>query len=97
MQSLNEIGLDCHLPGGAFYVFPSIQNTGLTSEEFAEELLKKERVAVVPGNAFGTCGEGYIRCSYATSLEKLQEAVTRIERFLQSLGIKKETAVAEKV
>lgn len=97
VQSLNEIGLDCHLPGGAFYVFPSIQNTGLTSEEFAEELLKKERVAVVPGNAFGTCGEGYIRCSYATSLEKLQEAVTRIERFLQSLGIKKETAVAEKV
>ncbi|MEH7452218.1 aminotransferase [Gottfriedia acidiceleris] len=85
VQSLQEIGLSCHLPGGAFYVFPSIQNTGLTSEEFAEQLLLKERVAVVPGNVFGDCGEGYIRCSYATSLNQLIEATKRINRFLQTL------------
>ncbi len=96
VHALNEIGLPCHMPGGAFYVFPSIQHTGLTSEEFAEKLLMKERVAVVPGNAFGESGEGYIRCSYATSLEQLQEAVKRIGRFLQSLGLRtsqKKTAV----
>jgi len=86
VEALNQIGLNCHLPGGAFYVFPSIQNTGLTSEQFAEQLLMKERVAVVPGNAFGESGEGYIRCSYATSLQQLQEAIRRIEKFLQSLG-----------
>ena len=96
VTSLNDIGLDCHTPGGAFYVFPSIKNTGLTSEEFAEELLKKERVAVVPGNAFGKSGEGYIRCSYATSMEQLQEAIVRMERFLQSLNINKEQLALEK-
>ena len=82
VQAFNEIGLECHTPGGAFYVFPSIQKTGLSSEEFAEELLKKERVAVVPGSAFGASGEGYVRCSYATSMEQLKEAVERIARFL---------------
>lgn len=82
VQSLNRIGLDCHMPGGAFYVFPSIKKTGLTSEEFAENLLKEEKVAVVPGSAFGPSGEGYVRCSYATSIEQLQEAVVRMERFL---------------
>src|SRR5690606_20895041 len=61
VQSLNMIGLNCHTPGGAFYVFPSIKSTGLTSDEFAEQLLKQEKVAVVPGNAFGQCGEGYVR------------------------------------
>ncbi|MEK4028364.1 aminotransferase [Pseudobacillus sp. FSL P4-0506] len=82
VQSFNEMGLDCHTPGGAFYVFPSIQSTGLTSEEFAEELLKKEKVAVVPGSVFGNSGEGFIRCSYASSMEQLQEAVRRINHFI---------------
>jgi aminotransferase len=88
VQSLNNIGLDCHTPGGAFYVFPSIKSTGMTSEQFAEELLLAEKVAVVPGSAFGESGEGYVRCSYATSLEQLQEAVKRIERFMNSLELK---------
>jgi aminotransferase len=85
VQSLNNIGLDCHSPGGAFYVFPSIKKTGLTSEQFAEQLLLKEKVAVVPGTAFGESGEGYVRCSYATSMEQLQEAIKRISRFMESL------------
>lgn len=85
VQSFNKIGLDCHLPGGAFYVFPSIKKSGLSSEEFAERLLQQERVAVVPGNAFGESGEGYVRCSYATSIEQLEEAASRIERFMKSL------------
>ena len=82
VQSFNEMGLDCHTPGGAFYVFPSIQSTGLTSEQFAEELLKEEKVAVVPGSVFGNSGEGFIRCSYASSMEQLQEAVRRINCFI---------------
>ncbi|MFN7252356.1 MAG: aminotransferase [Anaerobacillus sp.] len=85
VKSFDEIGLPCHVPGGAFYAFPSIKNTGLTSEQFAEQLLLTERVAVVPGHVFGLGGEGHIRCSYATSLDNLKEAVTRIDRFLQSL------------
>lgn len=85
VKSLNEIGLSCHNPGGAFYAFPSIKETGMSSEEFAEKLLLQEKVAVVPGNVFGKSGEGYIRCSYSSSMEHLQEAVKRIERFLQSL------------
>ncbi len=82
VSSFNELGLSCHLPGGAFYVFPSIRSTGMGSEEFAEKLLMEEKVAVVPGNVFGESGEGYIRCSYAASLEQLQEAMKRIGRFL---------------
>jgi aminotransferase len=85
VQSLNEIGLACHIPGGAFYAFPSIQSTGLSSEEFAEKLLIQEKVAVVPGNVFGISGEGYIRCSYASSMEQLQEAIKRISKFMDSL------------
>jgi len=85
VQSLNEMGLDCHVPGGAFYVFPSIQKTGMSSEEFAEQLLVKERVAVVPGNVFGESGEGYVRCSYASSMESLQEAVRRIANFMHQM------------
>jgi aminotransferase len=85
VKSFEEIGLPCHVPGGAFYAFPSIKNTGLTSEQFAEQLLLTERVAVVPGHVFGLGGEGHIRCSYATSLDNLKEAVTRIDRFLKSL------------
>ncbi|WP_449537394.1 aminotransferase [Ferdinandcohnia sp. Marseille-Q9671] len=82
VTSLQEIGLPCHLPGGAFYAFPSVKQTGLTSEEFAHRLLMEEKVAVVPGNVFGESGEGFIRCSYASSLEQLQEAVKRMGRFL---------------
>lgn len=83
VTGFREIGLDCFEPKGAFYVFPSIQSTGMSSTEFAERLLLEEKVAVVPGNAFGECGEGFIRCSYATSLEQLKEAIKRIERFVQ--------------
>lgn len=85
VQSLNEIGLTCHNPGGAFYAFPSIVKTGLTSEQFAEKLLLKEKIAVVPGNVFGESGEGHVRCSYASSIEQLQEAVKRIKRFMDNL------------
>lgn len=82
VKSFNEIGLDCHNPGGAFYAFPSIRKTGLTSQEFAEQLLVEEKVAVVPGDVFGESGEGHIRCSYASSMEQLQEALRRMERFM---------------
>ncbi|MGN9866378.1 aminotransferase [Bacillus swezeyi] len=85
VDSLNEIGLDCHQPGGAFYAFPSIEKTGMNSETFAEQLLMKEKVAVVPGNVFGLSGEGYIRCSYASSLEQLQEALARMKRFVEKI------------
>jgi aminotransferase len=85
VDGLNQAGLDCHLPQGAFYAFPSIRRTGLTSEEFAERLLFEEHVAVVPGMAFGLGGEGHIRCSYATSLAKIEEALHRINRFVRSL------------
>ncbi|WP_347552016.1 aminotransferase [Pseudalkalibacillus hwajinpoensis] len=83
VKAFNQMGLSCHMPGGAFYAFPSIQSTGMTSDEFAEKLLQEERVAVVPGHVFGAGGEGYIRCSYATSIESLQEAVKRIEQFVE--------------
>ncbi|WP_307258559.1 aminotransferase [Oikeobacillus pervagus] len=83
VSSLNEIGLDCHIPGGAFYAFPSIKSTGLSSEEFAEKLLMEQKVAVVPGNVFGKGGEGHIRCSYASSMEQLQEAIKRIKNFIE--------------
>lgn len=86
---LNEMGLECHLPGGAFYVFPSIRNTGLSSEQFAENLLIQEKVAVVPGNVFGEGGEGHIRCSYASSMEALREAMKRMKQFVQNVQIVK--------
>jgi len=82
VKGLNKIGLPCFEPKGAFYAFPSIKGTGLTSEEFAEKLLMEEKVAVVPGDAFGRCGEGYVRCCYATSLEDIEEALTRMGRFV---------------
>lgn len=82
VKRLNEIGLECVPPQGAFYVFPSIRCTGLCSEEFTEQLLWEERVAVVPGNVFGNSGEGHVRLSYATSLPKIEEALHRIERFV---------------
>jgi aminotransferase len=83
VNSFNEIGLSCHNPGGAFYAFPSIKSTGLTSQDFAEKLLLEEKVAVVPGDVFGESGEGHIRCSYASSMEQLKEAITRMERFVK--------------
>ena len=82
---LRKMGLDCFEPYGAFYVFPSIRKFGLSSEEFAEKLLKEEKVAVVPGNAFGASGEGFIRISYAYSLDNLKKAMERIERFIKGL------------
>jgi len=84
VDRFNKMGLNCFEPKGAFYVFPSIQITGMKSEEFCEKLLYQEKVAVVPGTAFGKCGEGFIRCSYAYSLETIKEALNRIERFINS-------------
>jgi aminotransferase len=83
VKGFREIGLTCHEPQGAFYAFPSIQNTGLTSEEFAQKLLVDGKVAVVPGNVFGLGGEGFIRCSYATSVSNLTEAIERIGQFVR--------------
>lgn len=85
VHRFNEIGLECFEPKGAFYVFPSIRSLGMTSEEFCEKLLYDEKIAVVPGTAFGACGEGYIRCSYAYSLKNLEEALERIERFVKKV------------
>ena len=82
---LNRIGLDCFEPKGAFYGFPDITSTGLSSEEFAERLLNEEKVAVVPGSAFGACGEGHVRCCYATSLPTIEEALERIGRFVEKV------------
>jgi aminotransferase len=86
VKGLREIGLDCPEPGGAFYAFPSIRRSGLDSETFAERLLHAERVAVVPGSVFGPSGEGHVRCSYATALPQLEEALARIDRFLRSVA-----------
>jgi aminotransferase len=82
VKGLNDIGLPCFEPKGAFYAFPSIKGTGMTSEEFAEKLLVEEKVAVVPGPAFGQCGEGYVRCCYATSLADIEKALSRMKRFV---------------
>ncbi len=83
VKGLNDIGLPCHEPKGAFYAFPNITSTGMNSETFSEELLKEERVAVVPGAAFGKSGEGHVRCCYATSLAEIDEALHRIGRFVK--------------
>lgn len=85
IHEFKRMGLTCFEPRGAFYVFPSIQTYGMTSEEFAEKLLQKEKVAVVPGTAFGDSGEGFLRISYAYSIENLKEALGRIENFIQGL------------
>jgi aminotransferase len=83
VKRLNEIGLPCFEPKGAFYAFPSIKATGMNSEEFAEKLLLEEKVAVVPGTAFGPYGEGFVRCCYATSLPDIEEALRRMDRFIK--------------
>lgn len=85
LDGIRKMGLPCFEPLGAFYVFPSIAKTGLTSEEFCERLLKEKEVACVPGTAFGACGEGFIRCCYATALDKLTVALERIGDFVQHL------------
>ncbi len=85
VDGLNNLGLTCHMPLGAFYAFPSIESTGLSAEQFAERLLLEEHVAVVPGTAFGAGGDGHIRCSYATSVEKLELALARMQSFMQKI------------
>ena len=85
VAGLNRIGLPCHVPEGAFYAFPSVEKTGLSDVEFAERLLKEQRVAVVPGSVFGAGGEGHVRCAYAVSRKGLTEALQRIETFMQDL------------
>jgi aminotransferase len=82
VDGMNEIGLTCFEPRGAFYAFPQITSTGLTSDQFAEQLIREESVAVVPGNAFGAAGEGHVRCCYATSEAEIKEALVRIGRFV---------------
>ncbi|MDD3225210.1 MAG: aminotransferase class I/II-fold pyridoxal phosphate-dependent enzyme [Clostridium sp.] len=85
VNSFHDMGLKCFEPLGAFYVFPSIKSTGLSSDKFCERLLKEEKVLVIPGNAFGECGEGFVRVCYSSSMENIIEAMKRIERFLKSL------------
>ena len=85
VDAFNKLGLDCFTPQGAFYVFPCIRSTGLSSTDFCEKLVYSKKVAVVPGNAFGECGEGFIRVSYAYSLNHLREAIKRIGEFLEEL------------
>jgi aminotransferase len=83
VKGFRDIGLSCFEPKGAFYAFPSIKTTRLTSDEFAEKLLHQEKVAVVPGTAFGKHGEGYVRCCYAASLAEIEEALRRMGRFIK--------------
>ena len=86
VDAFRKIGLDCFEPEGAFYLFPCIKSTGLSSEEFCEKLVMSKRVAVIPGNAFGDCGEGFIRVSYCYSIDNIKEAVRRIGEFIKELG-----------
>jgi aminotransferase len=85
LKGLKEMGLDCFTPEGAFYVFPCIKSTGLTSQEFCTQLIKEKSVAVVPGDAFGDCGEGFVRISYAYSVKHLTTALERIGEFLKEI------------
>ena len=89
IHSFKKMGLECFEPYGAFYVFPCIKEFNMTSEEFATRFLKEERVAAVPGNAFGESGEGYLRISYAYSMENLKVAIERLERFINKLRSEK--------
>ena len=90
MNAFREMGLSCFEPYGAFYTFPCIKEFGMTSDEFATRFLEEEKVAVVPGTAFGACGEGFLRISYAYSLEQLKEALGRLSRFVAKLRAEKE-------
>jgi aminotransferase len=82
IRGLNQMGLECHQPQGAFYAFPSIRTTGMASEEFTEKLLSEEGVVVMPGSLFGRQGEGFVRCSYATAISEIEEALKRMARFV---------------
>ena len=85
VQRFNELGLQCHAPAGAFYVFPDIRSSGLSSHDFSVSLLQQQKVAMVPGDAFGPSGEGFVRGCFATGLEKLRTALDRIELHLRTL------------
>ncbi|WP_026884119.1 pyridoxal phosphate-dependent aminotransferase [Clostridium akagii] len=85
VSSFKKMGLQCFEPLGAFYVFPCIKSTGLNSDEFCEKLLKQEKVLVIPGNAFGECGEGFVRVCYSSSMDNILESMTRIERFIKQI------------
>jgi aminotransferase len=85
VSAFAEMGLECHRPLGAFYAFPSVAKFKLPAKEFALRLLRDEKVAVVPGTAFGDCGEGFVRAAYATSLENIKEAMKRLQRFIGGL------------
>ena len=85
MHTLKRLEIPCFEPYGAFYIFPDISKFGMTSEEFATKLLQEEKVAVVPGSAFGACGEGFVRISYAYSIEELKAAIERIEKFIEKI------------
>ena len=89
MHAFREMGLECFEPYGAFYVFPCIKEFGMTSEEFANRFLMEEKVAVVPGTAFGDCGEGFLRISYAYSLDNLKLALGRMKNFVERLRAEK--------
>jgi len=86
VSAFADMGMDCHRPLGAFYAFPSVARFGLPAKEFALRFLHEEKVAVVPGTAFGACGEGFVRCAYATNMDKIKEAMVRLKRFTQRLG-----------
>ena len=85
VNAFNQMGLECHVPRGSFYAFPCIKSTGLTSKDFAVKLLEQEKVACVPGSAFGPSGEGYLRCCFATALDRIEEATERMGRFVKAL------------
>lgn len=95
VEGLRRIGLPCHEPKGAFYVFPDIRGTGLSSDDFCERLLLEERVAVIAGSAFGLGGEGFVRCSYAASMNNIAEALTRLDDFLTNLQKKRDRGQKE--
>ncbi|MCP5096548.1 MAG: aminotransferase class I/II-fold pyridoxal phosphate-dependent enzyme, partial [Chloroflexi bacterium] len=86
VNGFNTLGMDCFEPKGAFYAFPSIKRTGMGGDEFAMKLLEEEEVAMVPGEAFGESGNGFMRASYATSYEKIEEVLNRLERFMRRHG-----------
>lgn len=94
VSALNDMGLECFLPRGAFYAFPKITGTGLTSQEFSLRLLHEKRVAVVPGTAFGASGEGHVRCSYATGLDQIKIAMKRMAEFVEELGVERARTAA---
>ena len=86
-SSFEEMGIPCIYPDGAFYAFADVSKFGMTSKEFALKLLDEQNVACVPGTAFGPCGEGFIRCSYATSMDEIKEAMVRVARFVKALKV----------